>query len=70
MQLSRQNFTEAIAHRAAEAERVVAQAMAVAITDNSGRTQNAEPIKGGPIMKLPTFNWEAKDKYSKLKNLI
>ena len=30
--------------------------------------KNAGPRLGGPIIKQPTFNWEAEDKYSELKN--
>ena len=42
-------------------------AMAAANADNSYRLQNMVPI-GGPIIKQPTFDWEAGDKYSDLKN--
>ena len=31
--------------------------------------QNVGPRLGGPIMKQPTFNWKAKDKYNELKNV-
>ena len=42
------------------------QAMAVARAE---RTLNVGPRLGGSTMKQPTFNWEAEDKYNKLKNL-
>ena len=31
-------------------------------------TQNAGPRLGGPMMKQPTFNWEAEGKYNEHKN--
>ena len=43
--------------------------MAVTKAGNStrqGGTQNAGPKIGGPMMKQPTFNWEAGDKYNEL----
>ena len=49
----------------AEATRAAIQAMAVA---GAERTQNAGPRVGRPVMKQPTFNWEAGDKYNELKN--
>ena len=55
----------------AEAARVAGQAMVVARAENSTRherTQNAGPRIGRPMMKQPTFNWKAKDKYNELKN--
>ena len=61
------NITEAIAQEVAEAARVVVQAMAMARTDNSETTQNEVLKISGTIMKQPPFNWEAEDKYSKLK---
>ena len=50
----------------AEAKRVAIHTMAEAATE---RTQNAGPNIGRPVMKQPNFNWEADDKYNKLKNL-
>ena len=51
----------------AETTRVAIQAMAVATAE---RPQSAAgPKIGRPVMKQPTFNWEAEDKYSKLKTL-
>ena len=32
------------------------------------RTQNVGPRLGRPLMKQPTFNWEAEDKYNELIN--
>ena len=56
---------EVIAKAVAEATRAAIQAMAAAMTE---RPQSAAGLKiGGPAMKQPTFNWEADDKYSKLK---
>ena len=31
------------------------------------RTQNVGPRLGGPMMKQPTFNWKAEEKYSEPK---
>ena len=44
---------------------VAIQAMAATTTE---RPQNAGPKIGRPVMKQPNFNWEADDKYNKLKN--
>ena len=44
--------------------------MAAVGTDKNDRMQNAEPKIGRPFMQQPTFDWEAKDKYSKLRNYI
>ena len=59
------NTNEIIAKAMAEAARVTIQAMAAA---GAQSTQNVGPRMGRPIMKQPTFNWEAKDKYDELKN--
>ena len=56
---------EAIVQAVAEATRTAIQAMAVARAE---RTQNTGPRVGGPMMKEPTFNWEAEDRNNKLKN--
>ena len=58
-------MNETIAKGVAEATRVALQAMAAAAVDRPQTT--AGPKIGGPTMKQPTFNWETKDKYSKLK---
>ena len=47
------------------------QVIAAAGAGNSmrhGGIQNAGPKIGGPMMKQPTFNWEAEDKYNEFKN--
>ena len=44
--------------------------MAAVRTDNNDKMMNAVPKIGGPIRQQPTFNWEAEDKYRKLKNFI
>ena len=56
---------EAIAQIMAVATRVAIQAIALTRPE---RTQNVGPRLGGPMMKEPTFNWEAEDKYNELKN--
>ena len=64
---SEQTLTnEAIAQAIAEATIAPVQTMTVARAE---RTQNAGPRLGRPTMKQPTFNWEADDKYSELKNI-
>ena len=58
---------EAIAEAVAEVTRVAIQVTVAATAD---RIQSVVgPIIGGPAMKQPTFNWEANDEYSKLKNI-
>ena len=32
------------------------------------RTQNVRPRLGGPMLKQPTFNLQAEDKYNEFKN--
>ena len=49
----------------AEIARASMQAMAAA---RAKSTQSFRPRLGRPIMKQPTFNWEAEDKYNELKN--
>ena len=49
----------------AEATRAAIQAMAAA---GAERAPNAGPGLGRPLMKQPTFNWKAEDKYNELKN--
>ena len=62
---SEQSMSEAIARAVAEATRIAIQTMAEAwaemMHDGSG------PKIGGPAMKQLTFDWNAQDKYSKLK---
>ena len=58
---------DVIAKAVVELTRVAIQAMAVAATERSQST--AGPKIGGPITKQPTFNWEADNKYNKLKTL-
>ena len=56
---------DVIAKAVAEVTRVAIQAMTAATAE---RPQSlAGPKIGRPAMKQPTFNWEADDKYSKLK---
>ena len=57
------NANEMIAQTVAEAARVIIQAMT---TTRAERTQNVGLRLGRPIMKQPTFNWEAGDKYNEL----
>ena len=60
------NANETMAKSVAEATRVAIQAMAAAATE---RPQSVVgPKIGRPVMKQPSFIWEADAKYSKLKN--
>ena len=59
------NTNEYIAQAIAKAARVAAQIMSAAGT---ARAENARPRMSGPIMKQPTFDWSAKDKFAKLRN--
>ena len=59
------NANEVVAQALAEAARLMIQAMVAA---GAERTQNAGPSLDGSIMKQPTFNLEAEDKYNELKN--
>ena len=36
-------------------------------TARAHKSQNVGPRLGGPTMKQPNFNWEAEDRYNKLK---
>ena len=55
---------EAIAKAVAEVTRAAIQAMAAAAAE---RPQSIAGLKiGGPVMKQPSFNWNADDKYSEL----
>ena len=65
MENEQSNTNEVIAQAVAERARVTIQAMAAA---GAEITQNAGPRLGGPIMKQPTINWEAEDKYNELRN--
>ena len=57
-------INEEIAKTVAEATRVAMQGMAAATTE---RPQNmVGPKIGRPVMKQPSFNWEADDKYNGL----
>ena len=67
MESEQTNITDAIDQTAAETARVAVQVMATAKTNNSQRLQNVESRIGGYIMKQPTFDWKADDKYSELK---
>ena len=64
MESEQTNVNEAIAQAVAET-RAAIQAMAPA---GAERTQNVGPRLGRQMMKQPTFNWEAEDKYNELKN--
>ena len=46
---------------------VAIQTMAMA---NTTRQDNAGLKMSGSIMKQPTFNWNAKDKYEELQNIM
>ena len=59
------NINKAIAKAVAEATRAAIQTMATAATESP---QSVGPKIGRPVMKQPNFNWEADDKYNKLKN--
>ena len=61
------NTCEYIAQAIAKAARTVIQTMSATGTE---RAENAGPRMGGPIMKQPTFNWSAKDKYVKLRSKL
>ena len=65
MKNEQSNTNKVIAKAVSEAARVTIQAMAAA--EQKG-TQNVGTRVGRPIMKHPTFNWEAEDKYNELKN--
>ena len=57
---------EAITNAVAEATKAAIHAMAAAVAE---RPQSmAGPVIGRPAMKQPSFNWEADNKYSELKN--
>ena len=56
---------KAIAWAVVESARVTMQAMAAATAE---RTQNVGPRLGAPIIKQPTFNWKAEDKYNEFTN--
>ena len=56
---------EVIAQAVHEAARLTMQAMVTAGTEG---TQKKGPWLGRPVMKQPTLNWEAEDKYNELKN--
>ena len=68
MATNQANLTETITQIAAEAARVVVQAMAMASAENNQRVQNVGPKISGPLMKQPTFHWSSTDKYAKLRN--
>ena len=62
-----------IAQAAAEVVRVAVQAMVVAMNRKQHKTWRNTTIQNpkyvDPMMKQPTFNWKAQDKYSELKNV-
>ena len=58
---------EAIAKVVAEATGVAIQAVAAATTERPQSTVG--PKIDGPAIKQPNFNWEADDRYNKLRNL-
>ena len=61
-QINQNKFTvQAIA----EATRVTIQTMTTA---SIARQENPGTKKSGPILKQPTFNWKAEDKYEELQN--
>ena len=65
------NIREAIVQTVAEAVRVAVKVMVATRVENCTRhegTQDVGPKISGPIIKQPTFNWEAEDKYSELKS--
>ena len=64
MASEQRNTEEAIAQAVDEARRAAIQAMVVAGAET---IQNTGPRLGRPMMKQPTFNWEAEDKYNELK---
>ena len=59
------NTNEYIAQAVAEAARTAIQTMATAYTV---RAENVGPRVSEPIMKWPTFDRSAKDKYAKQRN--
>ena len=61
-----QVMNKSITKAVAEVIRVAIQAMAEAWVERMHDTSG--PKIGGPTMKL-TFDWNAEDKYSKLKNI-
>ena len=68
MAANQANLTETIAQIAAEAARVVVQAMAMTSVENNQGTQNARLKLGGPLMTQPTLYWSSTDKYAELRN--
>ena len=62
---SEQIMNEAIARAVAEATRIVIQTMAEAQVERMHGISG--PKIGSPAMKQQTFDWNAEDKYSKLK---
>ena len=66
MMATEQIMSEAIAKAVAEATRVAMQAMAEAQVEQMHNMTG--PKIGSPAMKQPTFDWDAEDKYNKLKH--
>ena len=60
------NTNEYITQAVVKAARVAMQTMSTART---ARAENTGPRMSRPIMKQPTFDCSAKDKYTKLRNL-
>ena len=52
----------------AEVTRAAIQAMAVATVEKNIKCET-QTWQTRPMMKQPTFNWEAEDKYNELKNV-
>ena len=61
-------MNEAIVKAVAEATRVVIQAMAETQAQRMPNTSG--PKVGGPVLKQPSFNWEATDKYTDWKAFL
>ena len=68
MSTDQANITDTVAQIAAEAARVMVQAMDMASAENKQRLQNVGPEIGGPLMRQPTFNWGSIDKCADLRN--
>ena len=58
-------INEAIMKAMTEATRVANQAMAE--TQAQSMPNTSGPKVGGPMLRQPSFNWEATDKYTKWK---
>ena len=66
--MAEQIMSEAITKAVAEATRITIQTMAEM---QAQKKPNAVgPILGSPVLKQPTFDWEAEDKYTEWKVFI